>query len=168
MVLNKYNMKYLIFFILFQIIEKGALYEEYRKAADKNIDVILGKGELKFIPVESKHEYYSFLAEKSNEKSYVAFSSAMGRMDYFDYMVITDELLTISDIKILKYRSEYGYEISNKGWLKQFYNKPGASFQYKKNIDALSGASFSAQSLVNDLNSILEELKTITMSEVKN
>ena len=161
-------MKYLLFIILFQNFESVVLYEEYRKAADKNILAILGKGELKFIPVESKHEYYSFLSEKNNKKSYVAFSSATGRMDYFDYMVITDELLTIADIKILKYRSEYGYEISNKGWLRQFYNKPEGSFQYKKNIDALSGASFSAQSLVNDLNSIIEELKTISMSEVKN
>ena len=71
---------------------------------------------------------------------------------------LTCSIIKIIDIKILKYRSEYGYEISNKGWLKQFYGKQKNHFEYRKDIDALSGATFSAQSLVNDINSILDQL----------
>jgi major membrane immunogen (membrane-anchored lipoprotein) len=51
------------------------------------------------------------------------------------------------------------YEIANKGWLRQFYSKPYTRFEYRKNVDALSGATFSSQSLVNDVNLILDHLK---------
>ena len=85
-------------------------------------------------------------------------AAGKGRYEFFDYMVMINKSTEIIDIKILKYRSEYGYEITNKGWLKQFYNKPGIRFDYRKNIDTLSGATFSAQSLVNDINLIIDHL----------
>lgn len=136
-----------------------SLREEYRKAADKNITAVLGAGKLEEIEVVSGKEYFQFIPDNDAKKSVIVFSSAKGRNDFYDYMIIINTQLEIIDIKILKYRSEYGYEIANKGWLKQFYSKPYSSFEYRKNVDALSGATFSAQSLVDDVNLILAHLK---------
>ncbi|MBK7134376.1 MAG: FMN-binding protein [Bacteroidales bacterium] len=133
--------------------------EEYKKAVDKNISAILGYGELKFLHTDSGKEYYSFRSSEERNNASMVLSSAKGRFESFDYMIIINPDYEIIDIKILKYRSEYGYEISNKGWLKQFYSKPDTRFEYRKNIDALSGATFSAQSLVNDVNLIIDYLK---------
>lgn len=144
--------------ILFFVIT-GSLREEYKKVSDKNIEEILGSGEIKLIGNESGKEYFSFESENSNGGSMVVFSSAKGRYENFDYMVITNSSVEILNIKILKYRSEYGYEISNKGWLKQFYKNPDSRFEYRKNISALSGATFSAPSLVDDINIITDQLK---------
>jgi Na+-translocating ferredoxin:NAD+ oxidoreductase RnfG subunit len=145
------------FFLSFT--DTSSLREEHKKAADKNIEAVLGRGELKYTVTESGKEYYMFESAEGKESATVVFSSAKGRYELFDYMVIIRNQNTeIVDIKILKYRSEYGYEITNKGWLKQFYNKPGIRFDYRKNIDTLSGATFSAQSLVNDINLVLDFL----------
>jgi Na+-translocating ferredoxin:NAD+ oxidoreductase RnfG subunit len=145
------------FFLTFA--DTSSMREEYRKSADKNIEAVLGRGELKFTVTESGKEYYMFESAEGKESATLVFSSAKGRYEYFDYMVILNKNTEIIDIKILKYRSEYGYEITNKGWLRQFYNKPGISFDYRKNIDTLSGATFSAQSLVNDVNIIMDKLR---------
>jgi Na+-translocating ferredoxin:NAD+ oxidoreductase RnfG subunit len=144
------------FFLAFT--DTSSMREEYKKSADKNIEAVLGRGELKYTVTESGKEYYIFESAEGKESANVVFSSAKGRYEFFDYMVIINQNTEIVDIKILKYRSEYGYEITNKGWLKQFYNKPGIRFDYRKNIDTLSGATFSAQSLVNDINLIIDHL----------
>lgn len=136
-----------------------SMREEYMKAVDKNISAFLGVGELKHLSSNPGKEFYSFKSTMGGNTATVVLSSAKGRYEIYDYMIIINPEYEIVDIKILKYRSEYGYEISNKGWLKQFYNKPGTRFEYRKNIDALSGATFSAQSLVNDINQIIENLK---------
>ena len=44
------------------------------------------------------------------------------------------------------------YEISSKWWLSQFIGKKaGKDMKYKENIDALSGATISAQSITESL-----------------
>ena len=152
-------MIFTVLFVIFNLINPESLLEQYKQAADKNIFAVLGEGELKVLKKNFGHEYYIFNSENSNKGAIVVFSSAKGRIEYFDYMIIVSSSLEIINIKILKYRSEYGYEISNKGWLKQFYGKPSTRFEYRKNIDSLSGATFSAPSLINDVNSILDYLK---------
>jgi len=139
----------------------GVIFDNYKQAAEKNIISVLGKGELSEFSKESGHEYYLFRPENSGDSAYVVFSSVKGRYENFEYMVIINKSISVVDIKILKYRSEYGYEVSNKGWLKQFYLKPDISFEYRKNIDTLSGATFSAQSLVNDINYIIDYLRLV-------
>jgi len=152
-------MKYIVLVISCILLTDGDLREEYRVAADKNIIAVLGKGELKENKSIEGKEFYFFLSENGNDKSHVVFSSAPGRYDKFDYMIILSPDLVIKNIKILKYRSEFGYEISNKGWLRQFYDKPGTTFEYRKTIDALSGATYSAPSLVEDVNKIISYLR---------
>jgi len=146
--------------LIFSILSAPfSLRNEYQKEADKNIASILGVGKLEEIEVVSGKEYFLFSADNNKVKNFVVFSSAKGRFEYFDYMIIINATFEIIDIKILKYRSEYGYEIATKGWLKQFYVKPNTIFEYRKNVDALSGATFSAQSLVDDVNMIQDHLK---------
>jgi Na+-translocating ferredoxin:NAD+ oxidoreductase RnfG subunit len=153
-------MKTAALLLIFSLFSNSAesLRELYSKPAEKNIEIVLGKGELSLIETVSAKEYFNFESQGPNNGATVVFSSAKGRYDYFDYMVILDTKREIINIRILKYRSEFGYEISNKGWLKQFYGKSSSGFEYGKNIDALSGATFSAPALVNDLNLILDHL----------
>lgn len=136
-----------------------SMREEYRKTVEKNITTILGEGDVTHLHTDSGKEFYNFKSTDGRNTAWVVLSSAKGRFENFDYMILINPEYEIIDIKILKYRSEYGYEISNKGWLKQFYNKPGTRFEYRKNIDTLSGATFSAQSLVHDINLIIDDLK---------
>ena len=151
-------MAFALISLLLIFSEPSPMREVYKKAVDKNISALLGYGEIKFLHTDTGKEYYSFRSTDERNTASIVLSSAKGRFENFDYMIVINPDYEIIDIKILKYRSEYGYEISNKGWLKQFYSKPGTRFEYRKNIDALSGATFSAQSLVNDINLIIDNL----------
>lgn len=144
--------------MLFTLTFSGELREEHRKASDKVISEVLGKGELSELESADGKEYFRYTDNGVNSGAYVVFSSAAGRFENFDYMVIVNPSFEIMNVKILKYRSEYGYEISNKGWLRQFYGKKTEPFIYRENIDALAGATYSARSLTEDLNIILERL----------
>lgn len=96
------------------------------------------------------------------ESAIVVLTSAKGRFDEFDYMIVYNQKLEVELIKILVYRSDYGSEITAKRWLNQFYTKQTDSLKYGSDIQAISGATFSAISLtrnVNRINKILRENK---------
>lgn len=89
----------------------------------------------------------------------VVLTSARGRYDKFDYILIYNLNLEIALIKILVYRSDYGSEITAKRWLNQFYKKGDDSLKYGSDIQAISGATFSAMSLTKNVNRINNIIK---------
>lgn len=58
----------------------------------------------------------------------------------------------IANVKVLEYNSERGYEITAKNWLKQFIGKRGGNLKVNQEIDAISGATVSVNSIVNEIN----------------
>lgn len=95
----------------------------------------------------------------NQENDLVVLTSARGRHDSFDYFIIYNSSLEIKFIKVLVYRSDYGSEITAKRWLKQFYTKKTDSLKYGSDIQAISGATFSAISLTKNVNRITKKLK---------
>ena len=89
---------------------------------------------------------------------YAVITSAMGRHDYFDYLIIFNADLEIEKVRVFEYRSDHGYEICSKKWLKQFEGRSAGDFHYGKDIDAISGATLSASSLTKDISFICEYL----------
>lgn len=108
---------------------------------------------------ETKDIIYRLTRENSFT-GYAILTSAKGRMDSFDFMVIYNTKGEIEYVKVLIYRSSHGQEITNKSWLKQFYKKKG-DLSYGKDIQAISGATFSAKSItqkINELNTKINEV----------
>jgi len=85
---------------------------------------------------------------------FAVYTSAVGRYDKFDYMIIYNLNYELELVKILVYRSEYGAEITAKNWLKQFHHKQTDSLKYGSDIQAISGATFSAISITKNINRI--------------
>jgi len=81
---------------------------------------------------------------------YLLSTKTKGRFDFFDYSVVYSEKLTVLSMKVLVYRSEHGAGVCSKGWLKQFRGYSGGELKLGKDIDTVSGATFSASSLVKD------------------
>jgi Na+-translocating ferredoxin:NAD+ oxidoreductase RnfG subunit len=92
---------------------------------------------------------------------FLVLSSAKGRFELFDFMMVYTSETEVIDMRVMVYRSEYGSQVCSKAWLKQFYGIPSSkSLQYGSDVDALSGATFSARSLteqVNRLNRLMRE-----------
>lgn len=59
---------------------------------------------------------------------------------------------TLLDLHILDYQSDYGFMVTSRWWLKQFVKKSSETYKYNKNIDALSGATKSVQSVIQEMN----------------
>jgi len=73
----------------------------------------------------------------------------------FVYMIVFEPDLTIKKVEVIDYKSNYGFQVTSKKWLKQFIGiSSGEMFGYGQNIDAISGATTSGKSLVDNTNEI--------------
>lgn len=84
------------------------------------------------------------------------------RYEQFYILSIYNSEKELSQLSVLDYPGEYGYEISAKWWLKQFLGSSAKTHAYEQTIDAISGATVSAQSIVKKVNTINSFIKTIS------
>lgn len=75
---------------------------------------------------------------------------AGGGFEEFFYMTLFSPQRQIKKVNILEYTGDYGYQIANKGWLKQFEN--GQNFEVGRNVDGISGATISVKSITAGVN----------------
>jgi hypothetical protein len=137
-------------------IQEQPMWTTYRKQVDKELlkwSTVYGKSE--FLKSAGSREFYRIRNQNGESLGTLVLASAQGRYEKFDLMVALNPTGAISLIKILKYRSEFGSEITNKGWLSQFYIDPAKKFELHKNIDAISGATYSSHGLIDEINAIL-------------
>ena len=72
--------------------------------------------------------------------------------EYFDYLVVFDDHLSVQQVKVYNYQATHGQEVTNKGWLKQFQGYDGSRpLTVGKSIDAISGATVSVLGITNDI-----------------
>jgi len=82
--------------------------------------------------------------------------------EYFDYLVVFDDHLSVQLVKVYNYQATHGQEVTNKGWLKQFQGYDGSrSLTVGKSIDAISGATVSVLAITNDIKEKTQLLKKI-------
>jgi Na+-translocating ferredoxin:NAD+ oxidoreductase RnfG subunit len=90
---------------------------------------------------------------------YFYVGKAPSKTDQFDYLVMFDQSLNVVKAKVLIYREDYGNEIGSKRWLKQFIGKTSSdSLKYGQDIDAISGATISANSMTYAMSSLLKTI----------
>jgi hypothetical protein len=105
---------------------------------------------------------FSMINETGGPIGFLVISSAKGRYDYFDFMLVYNLEKQLIDIRILTYRSEHGSQVTSRSWLRRFTDlNTSDTIRYGVEIDALSGATFSASSLtleVDRINGLIREL----------
>jgi hypothetical protein len=84
------------------------------------------------------------------------------RYEQFYFLSVYNSNKELVLLSVLDYPGEYGFEISSKWWLKQFLEKPSKEYHYRQNIDAISGATVSAQSVVSEINKLNSHIKKIS------
>lgn len=150
--------KVILIFILLTssgFVSSETFLDQHKKKIDKE----LGKwceGISKLEPLKTieNREFYRIFNSENQNSGILILSSAKGRFEKFDLMLVITPSGKIDLIRILKYRSEYGSEITNKKWLAQFYKEESEEFIFRKNIDAISGATFSAQGITDEINAV--------------
>ncbi|MBC8320469.1 MAG: FMN-binding protein [Bacteroidetes bacterium] len=72
--------------------------------------------------------------------------------EYFDYFLLTDSVGNVVNVKVYNYRATHGHQVMSRGWLKQFFGFNGSqTLNYGKDIQAISGATISAKTLIFDI-----------------
>ena len=104
--------------------------------------------------------YYEII-ESGIRKGFLTISKAPSKYHFFDFFVVFDNNMHIEHIEILKYRENWGYEISNKRWLRKFSRLTTNSLGSKIQIEAISGASISVNSLCHYIDIMLDDLEEI-------
>lgn len=106
------------------------------------------------------HTLYRINTSKQAQ-GYAFVGKAPSKTDTFEYLVLFDNNFQIKKTAVLVYREDYGGEIASKRWLSQFMNKQDQlKFAYGDNINAISGATISVQSMTSSMNYVFSALKT--------
>jgi hypothetical protein len=157
-------MRSIILIITFIFYAQGEWPASLERKIDKVIKKSIGVEHVirKHIPIALNHSrpapglvLYS-LYDSEKIAGYLLLTTAKGRYEYFDYCVVYSPELEVIMVSVLTYRSDHGYEICNKSWLKQFSGSRGCDLTYGKEIDAISGATLSATSLTEDIQFLCE------------
>jgi hypothetical protein len=124
--------------------------------------------------LDLNHQLFELTDIDSNNLGYSIITKALGcniggcdnpnkksnSFEQFYFMTAFNAEKQIEKVRVLEYTSDHGYQIANKSWLKQFENKQ--NFEVGKNIDAISGATISVNSITKAVNkqvTILSQLK---------
>lgn len=113
---------------------------------------------IKKIENESKQRFfksnvhYWIISKNDSTINYAILDNVIGKSMPITFIVLFNQNGTILNSEIIKYREPYGGEISSKNWLKQFEEKSSLSqFKIGKNIDGISGATISVNSVTKGI-----------------
>lgn len=85
-----------------------------------------------------------------------------GESEYFDYFILFDRNKIVQLVKVFNYQATHGYEITTRGWLKQFIGHDDTEpLEVNKNIDAISGATISVYAITFDVKMKTKILKSL-------
>lgn len=85
--------------------------------------------------------------------------------EYFDYFILFSKNHEVLLVEVFNYQATYGFEITSRGWLKQFTGFSGESELKPSNeIDAISGATKSVESITKDVMLRTEKIRKLTQN----
>lgn len=148
-------------FFLFSFTTTYVLSVKDWKKIEKNAKTVFNIEELSFFEIRNIPNLGATRLYKINDLGYLAFDQAPSKAHKFEYYIIFNTKCEILRVEVLNYNENYGAEICNKRWLKQFHKINTSSFlEYNTTVDGISGATISVQSISTHIWNVTEKLKT--------
>ncbi|MBC8256015.1 MAG: FMN-binding protein [Candidatus Marinimicrobia bacterium] len=99
--------------------------------------------------------YYWTISNNDTTIAYALMDNVLGKSMPITFLILVDLDGKIMSTKVIKYREAYGGEVDNKNWLAQFTDFSDKSdYKVGKNIDGISGATISVNSLTKGVQKI--------------
>jgi len=96
--------------------------------------------------------YIYTVTDKGKLKGYGFLDNVYGKAMPITFLVVFDTRGNIISSSIVKYREQYGGEVADKEWNRQFKGKnAGSDYTVGKSIDAISGATISVNSVTKGI-----------------
>ena len=133
------------------------LDKDSRATVYKSIAKIFNSETCNLDPIDDT--FYS-ISEDDSIIGYLAVTDAPSKFHRFDYYVLFNDKEEILKVEVLHYRENYGGEICSKNWLKQFVGIDTENYSnFNREIDGISGATISVNSLKHNLLKLSNKLK---------
>jgi hypothetical protein len=127
---------------------------------EKSTKALFNTDDFSFSEINTISKFGATRLFKIDDLGYLAFDQAPSKFHKFEYYIIFSMKGDILKIEVLNYNENYGAEICNKRWLKQFQKINTSSFlTYNNSIDAISGATLSVQSISANSWQVTQKLK---------
>lgn len=125
----------------------------------------------KFFSIDAKIKGYAYIGRVNSCRSGGCSNGKVitgSESEYFDYFILFNEGGEISLIRVFNYQATHGHGITSRGWLRQFTGYEGdVNLEPGKNVDAISGATISAQAITEDIEQMTRILnKYISNQEI--
>ncbi len=100
--------------------------------------------------------YYWKIMQQDSTLAYAFLDNVIGKSMPITFLVILNQEGEVLESQVIKYREAYGGEVGNDNWLSQFNALSVTSeFMVGKNIDGISGATISVNSLTRGIHKIV-------------
>ena len=134
--------------------------KRYNTIIYKSIAEIFNSSNLLVEGFTDAEESFYVIKQKNTILGYFVVAQAPSKFNQFDYYIIFNSKADILKIEILQYRENYGAEICSKNWLKQFAGLETNNYvRYNRNINGISGATISVNSIKKDVFKLTNTLK---------
>ena len=99
--------------------------------------------------------YYWTISQNDSTLAHAFLDNVLGKSMPITFLVLFNTEGEIISSEVIKYREPYGGEVGNKNWLSQFIHFSDTSdYSVGKNIDGISGATISVNSLSRGIQKI--------------
>ena len=130
------------------------------KKIEKSTKAIFDTNDFSFSEINTISNLGATRFFKISDLGYLAFDQAPSKFHKFEYYIIFSTKGDILKVEVLNYNENYGVEICNKRWLKQFQQIDITSFfSFNNSIDGISGATLSVQSISANSWKVTQKLK---------
>lgn len=149
----------------FRMVEDSVFNSKHKNIIDGKVYIIIQSQTLQIVKFAWVGRVETCRAGGCDAPAPGGFS---GSAEYFDYFILFDAQKTVRLVKIFNYQATHGYEVSAKGWLKQFIGYESMKpVRVGHDIDAISGATISVYQLVADIEQITRLLTDFSFKENK-
>ena len=109
--------------------------------------------------IDISSNYYQLMSSDSII-GFACIQQAPSKHNMFDFMAIYSSEMELLKLRILTYRENYGGEIANKRWLKQFLSRE------VNDVQAISGATISVESMKMAVYSLTQKMRNWQSSQL--
>jgi Na+-translocating ferredoxin:NAD+ oxidoreductase RnfG subunit len=128
-----------------------------------------GKEEVQSAPLEINADLFNkqqvnniWSIDKSGKiVSYLFDISIKGRAHTFSSLVLIGVDGSVLQVRITSYPSTNGVQIANKRWLNKLRIDADTEYKYGGNVDTVSGATFSANSMINAIEGLRKGVRAL-------
>lgn len=134
--------------------------KKYIAKIQKSISTLFTSNAYNFEELKEFEEAFYAIKEADVILGYFVVAKAPSKFHQFDYYIIFNTKADVLKIEVLCYRENYGAEICNKNWLKQFVGLGTDNYaKYNRGINGISGATISVNSTKKDVFKLTNTLK---------